>query len=88
MLNFTVMPDGGETFEVEAMMRDVLKWEKGGKGRNLNQLKENPSMESLYAIAHIAARRQQLFTGSLDEFEETCDLDFEEEQEDDTADPS
>lgn len=88
MFTFTVTPDGGEKFEVTAGTRDVLRWEKTTKGASLAQLKEGVTLGALYRIAHIAAVRQQLFTGSLAEFEESCELEFEEEDEPDPTKPA
>lgn len=78
MLDFTVVPDGGEKFEVKATTRDVLLWEKAGKGRSMATLLGDISIEKMYQLAHLAARRQGLFAGTLAEFEETCELEFEE----------
>ena len=86
MIDFTVQPDVGEPFEVKADSRDVYVWEKAGRGRSMGQLMANMPMVDLYAVAHIAARRQQLFTGTLDEFAATCALHFEPDDDDDQAD--
>lgn len=80
MIEFHVSPDGGEPYEVTATSRDVYIWEKLGKGRTLAQLKDNLQMADMYQLAHLASKRQQLFTGSLEEFTDTVDLDFEEEE--------
>lgn len=81
MLDFRVTPDGGEPYAVKADSRDVLVWEKTGKGKAFSKLMEDLSMVDLYRMAHIASRRQGLFTGSLDEFEQNCKLGFEESEE-------
>lgn len=87
MFEFTVRPDGGEPFNVTAHARDVVVWEKTSRhGMTLAALMENMSMAELYRLCHIAARRQQLFTGTLQDLEETADLDFEETDAD--ADPT
>ncbi|PRX48684.1 hypothetical protein B0I33_104502 [Prauserella shujinwangii] len=88
MIEFKVRPEGGELFEVTATTRDILSWEKVTKGASLKQLMENLHTADLYKVAHFAAKRQQLFTGSLQEFEETCDLEFEIEEEGQDPTPS
>jgi hypothetical protein len=88
MFTFTITPDGGDKFEVTAGTRDVLKWERTTKGASLGQLKEGVKLGDLYKIAHIAAVRQQQFTGSLADFEDTCELEFEEEDEPDPTQPA
>lgn len=74
MFTFKVQPDDGEAFEVTAGSRDLRVWEKTGPNRSIGKLMAELKMTSLYEVAHIAARRQQLFTGSLQEFGETCEL--------------
>lgn len=79
MFRFTIRPDEGEEYEVRATSRDVYVWERSGQGRTLQTFMENVSLETCYQLAHIAARRQQMHTGTLAEFAASCDLDFEEE---------
>lgn len=87
MFEFEVRPDAGEPFHVTAAARDVVVWEKTSRNQmTLARLMEDLSMSELYRLCHIAARRQQLFTGTLQDLEETADLDFEET--DDNADPT
>jgi hypothetical protein len=74
MFTFKVTPDDGDPFDVPAGTRDVLMWEKNGRDRSISGLMSNLKATDMYAIAHIAARRQQLFTGTLAEFEETCEI--------------
>lgn len=83
MFEFKITPEHGDSFEVTATSRDVLVWEKTTKGRTMKSLRDDLAINDLYKIAHLASKRQQLFTGTLQEFEETCDLDFEEEEEPD-----
>jgi hypothetical protein len=49
-------------------------------------------MVDLYGLAHVAARRQSMFSGTLQEMETTCDLTplstNEDEEEDDEVDPT
>jgi hypothetical protein len=96
MFTLTVKPDGGEPFEYEVTTRDVLVWEKAGRDRSMSRLVNDMHLADVYQVAHIAARRLQLFTGSLDEFEKTCDLDIrkmltdddEKEDSDSESDPT
>lgn len=79
MITFTITPDGGAPYELVAGSRDVLIWERTGKGRAFSQFQDGLRMGSLYELAHVAAKRQGLFDGSLGEFEQTCDLDTADE---------
>lgn len=89
MFLFKVLVDNGEPFEVTATSRDVLIWEKTtGKGRSMAQLEKNGGMSDLYALCHVAARRRGLYTGSLQEFQQTCDLDMQDEVEQEEPDPT
>lgn len=81
MFTFTVVPDNGEPFQATATSRDVVIWEKLGKGRSMSRVAQEPTMGDLYSLAHVAARRLQLFTGTLEEFEHSVDIDFEGEDE-------
>lgn len=76
MFTFKVVPDSGEPFELKAGTRDVLTWEKTTKGKSYGQLVSEPNLVDYYKLAHIAAWRQQLFTGTLKEFEESHDIDL------------
>lgn len=80
MIEFKVEPEGGESYDLKAGTRDALVWERTSKGnRSFTDLMTSMNMVDLYHLAHIAAKRQGLFTGSLRDFEETCDLHFETE---------
>lgn len=76
MFNFVVNPDGEDPYKLQASSRDVYMWEKTTKS-NMAQLQTGMSMMAMYSIAHFAAKRQQLFTGNLQEFVDAVDLDFE-----------
>lgn len=88
MFTFTVRPDQGEEYELKAASRDVYVWERSGKGRTLSAFMEAFAISSCYELAHIAARRQQTFAGTLEEFASSHDLDFREDEQDDEPDPS
>lgn len=89
MITFKLDPDDGEPYELVAHSRDVLLWEKGAKGRSFGQFGDNPNMIDMYGMAFVAARRQGLFSGTLQEFEQTIDVlpvDDDEESEPDPTD--
>lgn len=73
MFIFEIAPDDGETYEVEAITRDILKWERTTKGASASQLSE-PSMATLYKLAWIASQRTGQFAGTLKDFEDSVDL--------------
>jgi hypothetical protein len=85
MITFTIAPDGDEKYELKATTRDILNWEKTTKGASLKKLMEELAMVDLYKVAHFAAKRTGQFTGSLQDFEATNDLEFELEED---ADPT
>lgn len=77
MFTFKVVPEDGDPFIVKAGTRDVLTWEKTTKGnKSYAQLMAEPNLVDYYKIAHLAAWRQQLFTGTLQEFEKTHEIDL------------
>ena len=77
MFTVTVTPDGGDAYDVTATSRDVMAWEKGGKGRSLGRLAENASITDVVALAYLAAYRQGRFSGTREEFEATCDVELQ-----------
>lgn len=77
LFTFTVKPDGGDEFEVEATSRDILNWEKTTKGASLGKFEKDPQITDVYKIAHFAAKRTQQFAGNLQEWEATVDIEFE-----------
>lgn len=74
---FTLRPDDGEPVEVVATTRDIVVWEKTGKGRSFSNLARDAHMADLYELAWQAAKRQGLVDCNLGEFERTTDLDLE-----------
>lgn len=85
MYEFTVKPDGAESYEVTATTRDVLRWEKSGQSkgkptRNMQSMVDEPAIADLYEIAFYAAKRTGHFEGSLVDFENNVDLDIDREQ--------
>ncbi len=81
MFTFTISPDGEPSYTLTATTRDVARWEKTAKGQGLRQLEETMRATDLYALAYYAAVRQQLFSGKLSEFQESCDLNILEDDE-------
>ncbi len=88
MFDFKVTPDGGEQFELTAGSRDVLQWEKTTKGASFGSIAEGLRITDLYKIAWISAKRQNLFDGTLAEFEGGVGLEFEENEEPDPTQPA
>lgn len=88
MFDFVVTPDGGEPYQIKAGPRDVLAWEKAHKGASLRALMEEARMGQLYQLAYYASKRQGKYTGTLTEFEDTCDVDSPEPDDEGDADPT
>lgn len=74
MMKFDVTPDEGEAYQLEAGSRDVLAWERAGRGRSFSELGNNLSMIGLYGLSYHAAVRQGRFSGTLAEWEQSVDL--------------
>lgn len=86
MINFTIDPEDGDRFEVTADSRDIYTWEKRHKkGKTFQQLMNDLAMVDLYDIAYVAAKRERLVDGTLDQFVKQCVLDF---QVDEAPDPT
>lgn len=88
MITFTLVPDHGDPLEVTAGTRDVYVWEKTSKGKTFAAAMGSPAIVDLYEIAWHAARRQGLFTGGLENFVATYELETEGEQESGPFDPA
>lgn len=74
MFTVKVIPDDGDPYVLVARSRDVIVWERTS-GKTARYLLEKLPMVELYKVAHLAATRQQRFTGTLDEFQSGCDLE-------------
>ena len=74
MFKFKLQADDGEQLEFPAGTRDVVVWEKASKDRSMAKLLADLKLADMYAIANIAARRQQLHNGTLAEFEAKFDI--------------
>lgn len=88
MMRLKVSPDGAEPYELEVASRDVVAWEKAGKGRAYSEFAERLRMSDVFSLAHLAARRAGRFDGSLELFETTCDVEMVDDAVDDEPDPS
>lgn len=88
MLDFKVTPENGQPFEVTATTRDIYRWEKTTRGASFGKLREDQHMVDLYKIAYFAATRQGMWSGTLAEFEDTCDLDILNKSEEEEPDPT
>lgn len=89
MIDFRVVPDDGEVYEVTATARDVLTWEKTNKGKIFSQFATGASMADMYQLAYLASRRLKLWTDDLKTFESTCEIEIlNEDKGEDGADPT
>lgn len=81
---FLVTPEDGDPYEVVADTRDIYVWEKTtpNKGVTLQQAMEEIRFLELYRLAWIAARRQGMFSGTIDQFSASCQV-ITTEQDDD-----
>jgi hypothetical protein len=75
MLTIKVFPDNGEPYTVVAGSRQIMLWEQIGRGNTLARLNDNPRMDDFYFIAHLTSVKQGRFSGSLDEFKNSVDLE-------------
>lgn len=75
MFRFRVWPDGGDPYEVDSTMRDVIRWERTTKTKatGLKHLQETLYTADLVKICYLASVRHGLFTGTAAEFEDQCD---------------
>jgi hypothetical protein len=88
LITLKVTPDGGDEYTVTATSRDVFVWEKANRNRTFGALMQDMAMVDLYKLAHIASRREGLYTGSLSEFTEQCEIAQGDEEDDAEPDPT
>jgi hypothetical protein len=88
MFTFKVTPDGDESYTLVADSRDVLIFEKTSRGKNLLTWRDSMSMVDLYRLAHIAATRQGRYEGKLNDFERDVVIDIQDDEEDESSDPT
>jgi hypothetical protein len=86
---FKITPDGGDPYRVVADTRDIYTWEKTtpNKSITLQQAMEELRFAELYRIAWIAARRQGMYAGTLDDFAATHQVEPNQEDDDQEEDP-
>lgn len=85
MFEFTVIPDNGDEFKIEAGMRDLRMWEKTHKGRGMGSLGDKSTLTAtiMFEIAYAACKRQGKIPAGLtgDEFAEQYEIDIEDDDE-------
>jgi len=87
MFTVKVMPDGAEPYTVKTTTRDIAQWEKTTKGASFAGLQSEMKAVDLYKITFLASVRQNLYVGTLADFEKSVDLDVLDD-EDVAADPT
>jgi len=88
MFKITYHPDGKDSFILIARSRDVSFWERTTKGASMNALAENPKMALIENLAWCVARRQSKYDGTLEQFQESTDIEFDPEDDDDELNPT
>lgn len=74
MMRLEVTPnDGSDPYELVVTSQDFLNWERTDRTgkRTFQSFMENISATGLYQLSHLAARREQLFSGPLAEWQES-----------------
>ena len=88
-IRFKVTPVDGTPYEVGAESRDIYVWEKTNRGKAFGESMRTGSVVDLTEIAYYASRRQGYFTGTLNEFTTTHDIEnAEDEEEPDPTQPT
>lgn len=79
LFRFDLKPDDGDSWQVVADSRDIYMWEKTNKGASFAKLKDDLHMGDLYAVAWVAARRQNLIGQGmkLEDFADAHALEFD-----------
>lgn len=85
MFTFKVIPDDGDPFMVTARSRDVRLWERTNMGARFSGLSD-ASIVDYEGVAFSAAKRQGLYTGTRESWDDSVDIDIVTEDED--ADPT
>lgn len=75
MINFKIVPDDGDSWEVTATSRDVLVFERVTKGRTFNALADDLHMADIFRLAYLASKRQGMYNGTEKEFEQTHEVE-------------
>lgn len=77
MIEFVLTNDAGEEHKLTAKPRDILNWERTTKGAKFSDFENGVSLEDLYKVAYLAAKRSlpDLVLGqSQADFENTYDV--------------
>lgn len=81
MFTFKLTNDDGTETTVKADSRDVLMWERTSKSNeSYTDFITGMSLDKFYRLAHVAAKRQGVFTGKLADFEKAFMLELEEQE--------
>lgn len=91
MIPLRVIPDEGDPIDIDVTSRDVLRWERSGRGKTLKSFEQNPTMAAMYELAHTHLLRTKQFAGDLDELMATVDIEEladEAEEGEGSADPT
>ena len=75
---FDVKPDGGETYRLWCRSKVLGKWEQTFRGASLANL-EKPKVSDLQAIAMVGAIHEEKYTGNLNTFRESHEIDLRSE---------
>jgi hypothetical protein len=75
VIDLRVIPDDGEPYQVTARGRQILVWEQISRNNTLLRLNEAPTMPDLYFLAHLVAVKDGKFTGTLEEFKSSVDIE-------------
>lgn len=75
MFDIRVIPDEGEPYRVTINTRQIMAWENVHRDNTLARLNTNPRLADHYFLAYLKAKSLGLFTGSLDEFKGSADLE-------------
>lgn len=81
MMDLLIKPDDEEEYPLTITSRDILAWERVTKGMTFAKLQQDMNMGHIYNLAHRAATRRRLYSGSLEEFEAVTDIDIVADQE-------
>lgn len=76
MIDVRITPDEGDPYDLNISSRVIMAWERANKDVSFQQFMERMNFTHLYDLAHRAAFRAKKFTGTLQEFEETVDIDI------------
>ena len=73
MINLRVIYDG-EQHDIVVRSRQVVVWEQVSRGNTLTRLNDAPNVADFYFLAHLVEVKEGRFTGSLQEFMSSVDV--------------